>query len=153
RKISPDVSGRAGPSRAPALGSRRRRSRPQVSLAQRETICRACQKIRTGSANSGASPGGERCNPTAKTHGRLGDRCASALQLALAPTAHAPPGSGDRTLLELEPLAGGCLETRRETLSLELCRSGVDPDRSRAANSLRQGAWRRRRLHAPLRKG
>jgi hypothetical protein len=71
----------------------------------------------------------------------------------LAPAAHAPPGSGDRALLELEPLAGGCLETRREPLALDLCRSGVDPDRSRAANALRQGTWRRRRLHAPLRKG
>jgi hypothetical protein len=46
-----------------------------------------------------------------------------------------------------------CLETRREPLALDLCSSGVDPDRSRAANSLRQGTWRRRRLRAPLRKG
>src|SRR5262245_45446878 len=34
KKISPYVSGRAGQTRAPALGSRRRRPRSQVSLAQ-----------------------------------------------------------------------------------------------------------------------
>jgi len=52
-------------------------------------------------------------SPTAEAHGRVGDRCASALQLALAPAVHAPPGSGNRALLELEPLDGGCLETWR----------------------------------------
>ena len=92
-------------------------------------------------------------SPTAEAHGRVGDRCASALQLALAPAVHAPPGSKNRALLELEPLDGGCLETWREPFALELRRSGVDPDRSCAANSLRQGTWRRRCLRAPLRKG
>ena len=63
----------------------------------------------------------------AETHGYVGHRRASALQLALAPAPHAPPGSRDRAVLELEPLVGRCLETRREPLTLDLCRSGVDP--------------------------
>src|SRR4030095_11417106 len=56
-KYRPDVSGRAGPSPAPELGSRRRGSRSQVSLAQTRSNLQSMSKDSAGKWELRCKPG------------------------------------------------------------------------------------------------